>query len=796
MNDSNFVETRAAKHVLERLTEKNCVTVTASSGVGKTSTIRHVALEMEDKGYDILLVSSPFDIVKFHSPNKKTLFVIDDFCGTYTINRPYLDNWETVLDRIKVLIQNKLTKIIVSCRLQVYKDEKFASLSIFRTCVCNLQSDDLCLLQTEKQLIAELYLGTKASTIIQYCDLYECFPLLCKLYSDSTGLNISDFFKDPFSVYEAEIEKLHKVDCGKYCALALCVMFNNAFEEELFTGDIDKETRKRIKNICEECKLERGTSRLLLLDEVKTLEQSFLKKEKNVYKAIHDKVFDFLVYYFGQKMIPCLIKNADSVVIMQRFLLDKTDGKDEFITVLPHKYHEKYIQRMIEDWSRGRVQCVFRNINMNVPEFRQRFLCHIKTLKITTQRQLALMCDNDHKDTVLFHCCAYDTVSFIQWCIDHGVDVNQCNCKNGTPMFVSAREGHKEVVMLLLQNKADINKCSDKGVSPLMVACFHNNLEIIKILLENNANINMRDGNGLSSLFIACQNNHIDVVKTLLDNKVDIENCNLFGISPLGVACQLNHPKIVNLLLQNRADINRFLDNGVSPLMVPCLKNDKEIVKKLLKNNAAFRFRAGNGFFPLFIACQNNHIEIVEILLDNKADIDNCIHNGMSSLYVASQLNHTAIVNYLLDYKADIDKCQNDGASPLFVACYNNHVETVKILLNHKAGINICRGDGLSPLAITCQMEHIETVKILLDDKAEISVSNLNPWLCTSNVNNIYKLLRKRSISPESISGLFSNSSSWLAREKAEDTKGTVKKGTCWHSYFDLYMKKNNAIAN
>ncbi|CAC5416901.1 unnamed protein product [Mytilus coruscus] len=284
MNNSNFVETRAAKYVLERLHENSCVTITAASGVGKTSILRYVALGMKDGGYDLLLVTSPHDIVKYHNPNKKTLFVIDDFCGIFTINQSYLDNCEIVLDRIKILVQNKLTKIIVACRLQVYKDEKFASLSIFRTCVCNLQSDDLCLLQTEKQMIAELYLETKASTIIQYCDLYDCFPLLCKLYSENTGLNISDFFKNPFLVYEAEIDKLCKVDFGKYCALALCVMFNNTLKEEWFTGEIDKEIRKRIKNICEECKLERGTSRLLLLDKMKTLEHSFLKKENDIYK--------------------------------------------------------------------------------------------------------------------------------------------------------------------------------------------------------------------------------------------------------------------------------------------------------------------------------------------------------------------------------------------------------------------------------------------------------------------------------------------------------------------------------
>ncbi|XP_052083276.1 uncharacterized protein LOC127720629 [Mytilus californianus] len=223
-DDVNFVETRAAKHVLEFIRKHSCVTITASSGVGKTATLRHVVLKMIGDGYDALLVTNPHEIVQFFNPNQKTLFVIDNFCGTYYINQSDLNNWEPVMRRVEVIIQNKLTKIIVACRLQVFKDERFESLSIFKHRVCNLLSDDLCLSQTEKQSIAELYLETKSSEIIQYCDLYNCFPLLCKLYHDNSELNITDFFRNPYSVYEAEMEQLikkkalHKILClGVMC---------------------------------------------------------------------------------------------------------------------------------------------------------------------------------------------------------------------------------------------------------------------------------------------------------------------------------------------------------------------------------------------------------------------------------------------------------------------------------------------------------------------------------------------------------------------------------------------------
>lgn len=85
---------------------------------------------MTDEGYDVLLVTNPQDIVKFYNPNKKTLFVMDDFCGTYSINQSAFHDWKTVMNRIKELLQNKLKKIPMTSRLHVNKDEQFESLSI------------------------------------------------------------------------------------------------------------------------------------------------------------------------------------------------------------------------------------------------------------------------------------------------------------------------------------------------------------------------------------------------------------------------------------------------------------------------------------------------------------------------------------------------------------------------------------------------------------------------------------------------------------------------------------------
>ncbi|XP_052090223.1 uncharacterized protein LOC127726811 [Mytilus californianus] len=720
--NSKFVGTKASQYVLKCIQKHSCVTITASSGVGKTVTLRHVALEMADDGYNVLPVTNPRDIVKFNNPNKKNLFILDDFCGTYSINQSDLNRLEPVMESIKdLLIQNKTTKIIVACRLQIYQDYKFKSLSIFRTCECNLLSEDLCLSQTEKQSIAELYLETKTSYITKDC-VYDCFPLLCKLYSVNPKPNITDFFQNPFSVYELEIEKLHNNGhFRKYCALALCVMFNNRLEEEWFTDEIDKEKNTRIKNTCEACKLNRGTSRLTLLDEMKNLEHTFLKKEQDIYTSIHDKIFDFLAYYFGQSMLQCVIKNADSWVISQRFVLEKRDSTDQFMTIVPAKYHPMYMQRMIDDWSKGKVQHVFDNINLQIPEIRQRFRCYLfSTLDILHQRQLALTCDVDYKNTVLIHCCFLNDIPFINWCIHHCVDVNQGNISGESPLLVTAQEGHKEVMELLLDNKADINKCEKNEISPLYIACYKNRTEIVKILLAHNANIDKCRHNGESPFFGACRNNNIEVVKLLLDKKADINKVTDEGASPLLVACQSNYIEIVTLLLDNKANITTRAYNGASPLYVACQNNHVELVKLLLDNKAEINTCLNSGASPLWIACQNNHIVIVNVLLNNNADINKCTDDGASPLYVACQNNNEKTIKVLLENKADINKCDDNGASPLYVACQNNNIEIVKILLHNKADINKCSDIGASPLFIACHSNRTEIVKILLNNKVDI----------------------------------------------------------------------------
>ncbi|VDI01041.1 ankyrin repeat domain-containing protein 17 [Mytilus galloprovincialis] len=771
-DDTMFINTRAAQHVLECIKENSCVTITASSGVGKTATLRHVALRMtKEEGYDVIIVTEPGDILRFYNPNKKTLFLVDDLCGNFSLDQSDIKSWEPIMEDIKQSLNKKQMKILAACRFQVYQDEKFDALSVFKSCVCNILSKNICLSKTEKVSIAKLYLNTKASEIDDFYDIYDCFPLLCKLYHDNPELIITDFFQNPFSIYEAEIDTfLKKGHYAKYCALALCVMFNNKLKEEMLTEQVNEETRIIIENTCEACRLDRGTSRLVLQDELDSLTHTFIKKEHNVYKILHDKIFDFLVKIYGQKIIYCLIRNADSDLIKERFLLERKDDMDQFITIIPTKYHQMYTQRMIDDWSKGKVQDVFSNINMKLSQFRQQFQNYLNTLDISYQRQLANICDegkqskkpyfwkfevddddddDDTYDTSLLHCCYLGNISMVKWCCDHGVNINRCTYNEKTPINISCEHGHTEIVKMLLDRGADCNKGDWRRQSPVMKACKHGHTEIVKMLLDKGADCHKGDWRRQSPVMKACEHGHTEIVKMLLDRGTDCNKWDNDGQSPVMKACEHGHTEIVKMLLDRGTDCNKWDNDGQSPVMKAYEHGHTEIVKMLLEKGAEFNRCDNFGHSPLMKACEQGHSEIVKMLLDRGADYPKCTDFSQSPVMKACEHGHTEIVKMFLDKGAEFNRCDNFGHLPLMKACEHGHSEIVKMLLDKGADYNECDLRGQSPLMRACKHGHAEIVNMLLDkgaDFIECDNKNESPVMkaCEHGHNEIVNVLIDR----------------------------------------------------
>ena len=117
-----FVSTRASEYVFKCISMQPSVTVTGNPGVGKTATMRSVALKMKKEGYTVVPTNSPKDIINFSEKDKKMLFVVDDVCGNYTVNQNRIDKWLEKSESIQSLLGNEYCiKIISTCRLQIFQ---------------------------------------------------------------------------------------------------------------------------------------------------------------------------------------------------------------------------------------------------------------------------------------------------------------------------------------------------------------------------------------------------------------------------------------------------------------------------------------------------------------------------------------------------------------------------------------------------------------------------------------------------------------------------------------------------
>lgn len=134
--------------------------------------------------------------------------------------------------------------------------------------------------------------------------------------------------------------------------------------------------------------------------------------------------------------------------------------------------------------------------------------------------------------------------------------VNSRDATGRTPLHVAALFGKKDVVIVLLANKADVTAKANGGQTPLLWAASNGNKDVVALLIENKAEVDAKDNNGWTPLEKAAADGRKEAVELLLANKADINARNNSGVTALIAAAANNHKEVVQLLLANQAEVN------------------------------------------------------------------------------------------------------------------------------------------------------------------------------------------------------------------------------------------------
>ena len=778
-----FFETSAVATILEEVRKKSFVVITGPSGMGKSTIVKLVALQLQKtKDYHILPVICPTDIVKYFDRNIKQIYIIDDICGKFSVDQSMINSWERVKCQIlKYCKNNKDFRVLGTCRLEISISGPFRKFQKkYEMTKCNLLQEKFLYSKEEKLKIAACHIDEE--TIKQLDDkilnAYNMFPLLCMMFAASESKPGVRFFEYPLQAIEEQLDEMNEQNECCFIGLALIVVYNNKLYKHLLQNGDDKKFEDVFNKVFEELGLRNKPSKSSVLSDLLGLEGIYTKELESTITVIHDKIFDIFSLYFGKKIPKTILTHGSGTFIAERFLFKSIEDCDDLKIVLPSELKHSYFNRMMEEIENNRFYNVFKNVQVCNELYQEKFISFLSKYEhqsivqklhynkwplylsavnggkllvqfILNEKRRSGMCnkldkDGNHQDMLMdkpesdMYACNIDTDNDESTTIFYDTDDDKRNTEvdayrikfENSPMVAACEGGYIDIVECLVENGYNIDHSDRDLPTPLFSACKYGNKDVVDFLLKRNCKVNAINKYGQTALHVACTNGNIDIVNSLLKCNSSINLRYGRRYTPLYNACIKGHTDIVQILLDNNCDIHGAI-NGA------CEGGYKDIVEILIKHNVDINQRDGwSNTTPIYYACSNGHTDIVQILLDNNCDIPNGAING------ACEGGYKDIVEILIKHNVDIN--QRGGQSnktPLYYACHNGHTDIVQILLDNNC--DIPNGD----INGACERGYKDIVEILIKHNVDINQrdgwSNTTPicYACSNGHTDIVQIL-------------------------------------------------------
>ncbi|XP_076084764.1 uncharacterized protein LOC143055505 [Mytilus galloprovincialis] len=747
--DVMFVQTPVVKLISKILETKPTVLIVGEPGIGKSMLMHHMGLKLHKLDYRVIPCSGIQVIRNHYKKDIKQMFVLDDICGRFTVSLSDIEYLLKHEDSLKLMLKKGICKIAATCRLDIYNTEKFqASCSLFTSNIFDLSAKYS---KEDKLTICAKYLNETSIQVLR--DQDEPFtPLMCYLYSKNENINLTDFLHSPYEIYKKEWDILQSIDPCKYCALFLCVIFNGIIKESAFdiyneNINIDKKVWKIIFDIC---RLDRGTSISKMKNVFDAIIGTYLRKNGNEYRVIHDKMFDFICYYFGNKdiMVRSILRYAHIDVFNERTELESINTQyRKFVIMISRKYEHDYFERIKYDLQHGKLTQCFCNAQMKHVNYRSLFLNVLKSLDNDSfidnriiKENIITSCNQGYYEIVKYFisknidlnegysyktpltaACNSDNEMIVQLLIDKGCYVYQVDGRSRTPLIAACERGNEMIVQLLIDKGANVNQVYGIGRTPLIAACERGYEMIVQLIIDKGGNVNQVDGIGRTPLIAACERGNQMIVQLLIDKGGDVNPVGSFGKTPLIAACEEGNEMIVQLLIDKGGNVNQVDGIGRTPLIAACKRGNEMIVQLLIDKGGNVNQVDDIGRTPLIAACERGYEMIVQFLIDKGCDVNQVDGLGRTPLLVACKRGSYMIVKLLIDKGCYVYQVDGRSKTLLIAACERGNEMIVQLLIDKGCDVNQVDGFGQTPLLVACKRGSYMIVQLLIDKGCDVN---------------------------------------------------------------------------
>jgi uncharacterized protein len=190
------------------------------------------------------------------------------------------------------------------------------------------------------------------------------------------------------------------------------------------------------------------------------------------------------------------------------------------------------------------------------------------------------MAQTDSQIAAITKAATFDDAREVKALIDKGMSPNQKDPKGMPILMLAIQEKSMKTVDYLINAKGiDLNQTNITNETPLMFTALYGMLPEVKTLVnQKEVPVNR---SGWTPLHYACTNGHLDIALFLLDKGAAVDAPSPNETTPIMMAIRAGNIQLVRLLLDRGADIRIRNQQGYSAIDVAELFNQEEIQKGL-----------------------------------------------------------------------------------------------------------------------------------------------------------------------------------------------------------------------
>ena len=252
-----------------------------------------------------------------------------------------------------------------------------------------------------------------------------------------------------------------------------------------------------------------------------------------------------------------------------------------------------------------------------------------------------------------------------------------------TAMHYAARQGHADVVEVLIDAGAAVNPREANEITPLLMAISNNKTVAARYLLAHGGDVNAQDWYGRSPLWEAVNVRNLYVHNATFKNGIDRAPVLALIQALLDAGADVNArtrqtPPFRNHLLEITGSLEWVDFTGQTPFLAAALAGDTTVMKLLLSYGADPMINTFQGTSALMAAAGVNWVvaqtytegpgpllAAVRMCQELGMDVNQANSMGITALHGAANRGSDDIIQFLVDKGADLTAQDNEHRTAL-----------------------------------------------------------------------------------------------------------------------------------